>query len=119
MVLHARHRQPRGDEVAEALALSVGPELVDRGTEETLEARQQRGQLRGLVTGCAGQAVEALGDLLQAQHIEVAQHARAVDDALRAHRAVEAATPLRVPGDELHCGTPAPPQLLMNGGSVR
>jgi hypothetical protein len=78
MVLHLRHRQPGGDEVAEALALPVRIELVDRGAEEQLEAGQQCGQHgRLVVAGIAAQARVVDRDLLQAQHVEVGQRARA------------------------------------------
>ena len=102
VMLHLRRREPRRDQVAEAPAPAVGTELVHRGAEEQRKTRQQRRQLRRLVAGRAGQRVVTLRDLLQAQHVEVSQAARLLDDALRADHAVQAAAPLGIPGDELH-----------------
>ena len=69
--------------------------------KKTSKARHQRGQLGRLVARRAGHALEALGDLLQAQHVEVGHGSGACDDALWTHDAVETAAPLRVPGDKV------------------
>ena len=105
MVFHLQHRQARGDQVAEALAPPARIELVHRGAEEQPVAGQQRRQLGRLVARRARHVGVALGDLLQAQHVEAAfagQAARAFHNARGAHHAVEAAAPLGVPGDEFH-----------------
>ena len=114
VVAHLRHGQARGHQVAEALALAVAAEFFNRGTETDLKARQQLAQPRHLVE--AGVAVEARivdGHFLQAQHVEVGHRQRFVHHALDADRAVQAAEPLHVPGDEFHL-IPARMKLCTN-----
>src|SRR4029453_86063 len=67
--------------------------------------RQQRRDRRELVLARAAgksRVGKIVGDLLQAQHVEVGEALRLGDDPRRIHAAVDAAAPLRVPGDDLH-----------------
>jgi hypothetical protein len=71
---------------------------LDRG-----EARQQLGEARELV----GLVVEVelrevVGDLLQAEHVEIRHLPGMGDDPRRVDAIVHAACPLDIPGDQLH-----------------
>ncbi len=78
---------------------------VDRDPGHRLIAGQQTGQLGELVlTSAAGQSRigKIVGDLLQAEDIEIRDRPHLPDDPCRIDAPVDATTPLGVPGNELH-----------------
>jgi hypothetical protein len=71
MAHHAPHGQPRGDEVAEAVA-AAGARNVDRGDEEDRVAGELALERRDLVfAGRAREIGEAGADLLQADDVGI------------------------------------------------
>ncbi len=105
MAERLRHRQARQDHVAEAPSPAVLPRMVRTDAGDGRVLRQQRAEGCELVlVGRARQARigEVVGDLLQAQHVEVGEAPRLGDDARRIDAPVDAAAPLGVPGDENH-----------------
>ncbi len=105
MPVDLAHREPRQDHVAEAPAPGALRRMIDGDSGRGGIARKQRRQRSELVViRVAGEPRirKIVGDLLQAQHVEVGERARFRDDPLRVDTSVDAAAPLDIPGDEIH-----------------
>ena len=78
--------------------------MIDRDAADRRETRQQRRKHRELVfAGAARKARirKIVGDLLQAQHVEVGELLRGGDDARGVDATVHTPAPLHVPGDQI------------------
>jgi len=99
-------RQAAHDQVAELAASFVPVRQVGGDAEGHSIARQESAQGGDLILAtAAGQAVEADGNLLQAEQIEIRRFAGAADDSREIHAAVAAPPPLDVPGDDAHASS--------------
>src|SRR5262245_35457342 len=102
---HLPHGKARCDQVAEVPAIVVVAWMVDRDAGDRDVARQERRDRRELVfagAACEARIREVGSDLLQAKHIEVGDAFGFGDDGGGIYAAVDAATPLRIPRDDLH-----------------
>src|SRR5438270_10886510 len=100
---HAADAKARGDQVAEALARTVGARHVHCRGVEHLVAGKRRAQRIDLVFALTtGQADEADADLLQAEDVRIGEAARLARDARRVYDAVEPTAPLHVPSEQPH-----------------
>ena len=86
VAIHLPHRQPRQDHVAEAAPAAVVARLVDGHAGDRRVAGQQLREALELVLAVAAAEPRVgivVGDLLQAQHVEIGEARASRDDARR------------------------------------
>ena len=102
---HLADRITGEDHVAEVASAAFLRRNVDCNTGHRLVLRQQPGERGELILAPAPRQPrigKIVGDLLQAEHVEIGDRLGMLDDPRRVDLVIDAATPLSIPGDELH-----------------
>ena len=102
---HLTNRQARKDHVAKMPPLAVLCRNIDSDAGDGQVSGQQPREFGKLILApaAAQQRIRiVVGDLLQTEHVEIANGLGVLDDPGRIDFAVDAPTPLHIPGNELH-----------------